>query len=267
MTLLRVLTLVVAVDLVALTATALVIVGPARLRETVRTLPSRVRAVGVPVGVLAGVLLANSVVRDPVTETAWIVGVNITPTIYAIEGDLVPQIQSFATPLATTVFSYAYVYGYVYLLVFPLVAYAALDENAPLEKLAVAYSLNYVLGLVCYVSFVAYGPRNLLGGSVESLLYTTHPEFQFLTSEVNSNTNVFPSLHTSLSATVAAIAYDTRAAYPRWLPIAATLAGIIVVATMYLGIHWVIDVVAGLVLAAIAVAGGRWYVNRTPEGE
>jgi len=153
------------------------------------------------------------------------------------------------------------VYGYVYLLVFPLLAYAVLDDSRPLEQLAVAYSVNYALGLVCYVLFVAYGPRNLLGDTVESFLYTHHPQFQFLTSEVNSNTNVFPSLHTSLSATVIGVAYDTRDHYPRWLPIATVLGLTIIGATMYLGIHWGIDVLAGLALAAIAVAIGRHYVR------
>ncbi|WP_459191760.1 phosphatase PAP2 family protein [Halosimplex sp. J119] len=262
MTLLPVLTKVVAVNLVAVGVSAVALVGPGRLRAAAAGLPDRLRDVATPVGFLAAVLLLNSVVREPVTEVAWLIGINITPLIYGIEGDFVPWLQSIGSPALTTLFSYAYVYGYVYVLVFPLIAYAALDDTRPLRKLAVAYSVNYCLGLVCYVLFVAYGPRNLLGGSVESLLYTHHPEFQFLTSRVNSNTNVFPSLHTSLSATVIGVAYDTREVYPAWFAIATAVGLSIIGATMYLGIHWATDVVAGLVLAAIAVGTGRWYVRR-----
>ncbi|MFC7138646.1 phosphatase PAP2 family protein [Halosimplex aquaticum] len=261
MTLLPVLTRVVAVNLVFVAASALALVGPTQLRTTAAELPDRLREVAVPVGLLAGVLLLNSVVREPVTEVAWLVGINITPLIYGIEGDFVPWLQSMGSPALTTLFSYAYVYGYVYVLVFPLIAYAALEDTRPLRQLAIAYSVNYCLGLVCYVLFVAYGPRNLLGGSVESLLYTHHPEFQFLTSQVNSNTNVFPSLHTSLSATVIGVAYDTRRRYPGWFAIATALGLTIIGATMYLGIHWATDVVAGLVLAAIAVATGRRFAD------
>ena len=89
---------------------------------------------------------------------------------------------------------------------------------------------------------------------VQSLLYDALPRFQLLTSQINTNTNVFPSLHTSLSATVALLAVRTRDIYPRWLPVAAVLATLVALATMYLGIHWAIDVVAGLVLATGAVA-------------
>jgi len=261
MTLVPVLAKVVAVKVVLLSVSALALVGVGRLRTTATELPQRLRNVGVPITVLVVVLLINSVVREPVTEVAWLVGINITPLIYGIEGDFVPWFQSLGTPAFTTLFSYAYVYGYVYVLVFPVVAYAALEDSRPLEELAVAYSVNYVLGLVCYVAFVAYGPRNLLGDSVESLLYTHHPEFQFLTSRVNSNTNVFPSLHTSLSATVIGVAYDTREVYPGWFAIATAVGITIIGATMYLGIHWATDVLAGVVLAGIAVLAGRRYAE------
>jgi len=70
---------------------------------------------------------------------------------------------------------------------------------------------------------------------------------------------VFPSLHTALSVTVLLVAVSTHDEFPRWTPIAAVLAGSIVVATMFLGIHWVVDVVAGGLLAAGSVA----VANRT----
>jgi len=115
--------------------------------------------------------------------------------------------------------------------------------------------LIYGIGVLCYVVFIAYGPRNLMPEMVESLLYTSWPQSQLLMTQVNTNTNVFPSLHASLSLTVAALAYRTREVYPRWLFVAIFLAANVVVSTMYLGIHWLLDVVAGGVLALVAV---RW---------
>jgi len=102
------------------------------------------------------------------------------------------------------------------------------------------------------------------------MLYDTNPEYQYLTREVNTSTNVFPSLHTSLSATVAAFAWQTRSEFPKWLPVAVVLAASVAISTMYLGIHWGIDVTAGLLLAALCVTlshrlVGRWSLEELTE--
>jgi len=262
MSLVDILVWLVVVELLAVAGTALALIGPGRLRRGARRLPGRLREVAAPAAVLGAVLVVNAIIREPVAQTSWLVGVNITPYIYALEGEFVARLQSFASVGLTTFFSYAYVFGYVYLLVFPLVAYAVLEDLRPLRTLVVAYSLNYALGLVCYVLFIAYGPRNLLSGSVESLLYVYHPQYQPLVRQVNTNTNVFPSLHSSLSATVVGVAYGTRERYPAWLFIAAAIGLSVIVSTMYLGIHWLTDVVAGVALAAVSVALGRRYADR-----
>lgn len=240
---------------------SVVIIGPerlARLRETYRT---RLREVYPETGVLVAILVVNALVRDATQNISWLVGWTITPLIARIEGGFVIYLQSFANPFFTAYFSRVYVYGYVFLLVFPFIAYAALDDRPVLRQLIVAYTLNYGIGLVCYILFIAYGPRNMFGEEIQSLLYVAYPQYQFLTTEVNVNTNVFPSLHTSLSVTAALLAYQTRDVYPLWAPIAAVLAGSVLISTMYLGIHWLLDVIAGIVLGVGAVYLARLYTD------
>ncbi|WP_255151082.1 phosphatase PAP2 family protein [Halorarius halobius] len=236
-------------------------VGPTRLRGD-RSLAARLREVGPYLAGLGVVLGVNRVVRELVPELSWVVGWNVTGLIYRIEGGSVAVLQSVATPWLTALLAAAYLVGYVFLLTFPFVAYLTLPEATTLKRVAVAYAANYTLGLVCYLLFIAYGPRNLVPGTVEPLLYEAFPRAQLLTSQVNTNTNAFPSLHTSLSVTAAAFAWRTRRRYPRWAAVAVPLAAGVVVSTMYLGIHWAMDVIAGALLAAVSVALADRLVER-----
>ncbi|WP_458210679.1 phosphatase PAP2 family protein [Haladaptatus sp. NG-SE-30] len=243
------------------TATAAV-VGVSGLKRARGHFRERIRALLPHFGLLIVVLAVNNVAREYGPELSWIIGWNITGLIHAVEGDFVGTVQSVATPELTAYFSFMYIYGYVFLLVFPFVAYFALPEERPLKETTIAYALNYGLGLVCYILFISYGPRNLIPDVVAPLLYSTYPQSQILTGEVNANTNVFPSLHTSLSVSVALLAYRTREAYPRWTLVAIPTAASIVVATMYLGIHWGTDVLAGILLGIVSVLGAERLLDR-----
>lgn len=260
MTLVDVLISVLAVTATLLAATLLGVVGLDRIRSIRGDIRLRLLSIVPYIALLAGVLLVNSAIRDVGPEISWLIGIQITGTVYAIEGELVAWIQSFATPPATTYFSMVYIYGYIFLLSFPFVAYTLRDDLDDFRRLTIAYGLNYTIGLACYIVFVAYGPRNLMPELVDSLLYSYWPQSQLLTSQVNVNTNVFPSLHSSLSTTVAIFAIRSRKAYPRWVPIALPLAASVCLSTMYLGIHWGTDVVAGMCLAVVSVLGSDYLL-------
>jgi membrane-associated phospholipid phosphatase len=225
-----------------------------RVAGDVRWICRNLRSAAPTLAVLGGVLAVNSVVRDIGVELSWLIGVNITGYIFLVESELVATIQSIATPALTAYFGFVYVFGYTFLLTFPVLAYLLADGPRPVRVLFTAYILNYGFGLVCYVLFVAYGPRNFMPELVDPLLYTAWPQSQLLVQQVNTNTNVFPSLHTSLSVTVALVAVRFRDIYPRWTPVAGLLAASIVFSTMYLGIHWATDVVAGAAVGWASVA-------------
>ena len=243
-----------------------VIVGPRRLYGVGGNLVPYLRDSRREVAALLVVLVVSGVGRPALQSVSEVFGLRLTGAIIALEGDFVPWLQgTFQSPRLTLYFSSVYVFGYAFLLVFPFLAYAALSEPKTLKRLIVAYTLNYAIGLVLYTVVLAYGPRNVMPDLVTSLLYTFNPDFQTLTGEVNVETNVFPSLHTSLSVTVAAFAALTHDRYPRWTPVAWWIAGSVVVSTMYLGIHWLTDVVFGTALALGCVYAACRYVN--PDGD
>jgi membrane-associated phospholipid phosphatase len=267
---------VVGVVTLLLVLTTLAVVGRDRIATTRREYRDRFAAVAPYVGLLAVVLVANKVARDIGPDISWLVGFRITGWLERIDGLLLwplfpedtPQvvvwIQSMATPELTAYFSFVYVYGYVYLLVFPFIAYFALPRPEPLRRTIVAYGANYLIGVLCYVVFIAYGPRNLIAEQAEGLLFTQYTQYQFVTEAVNHETNVFPSLHTSMAVTAALLAWTTRDDYPLWVPIAVPLAVSVVISTMYLGIHWATDVLFGIVLAWVSVRIGTRFEGTPP---
>lgn len=227
------------------------------VRENART---RLLDVLPHIGLLGCVMLFNRFYRPISGDLSWtihsVVDNNITDTLYTIEGQFVAWIQSIATVELTWAFSLVYVFGYAFMLVFPIIAYSFLDDLRMFRVATIAYAMNYLGGLVCYSLFISYGPRNYMPGDVQSLIYIVWPEIEALTTSVNTNTNVFPSLHASLALTVALLAWYSRDEYPRWLYVAGPLAMAVVFSTMYLGLHWATDGVAGAVLAVLSVAVG-----------
>jgi membrane-associated phospholipid phosphatase len=254
-TLLSVLTSVAAWVGIMLTAASVAVIGPSRLRETWDGLRGRIWDARRAVALVCAVLIASALGRPSLLDVSRLFGLQATAFIYGLEGGFVAWVQAtFASPALTAYFSRVYVYGYAFLLAFPAIAYLALPRTAPLRRLLVAYTLNYGIGLVLYTLVFAHGPRNVMPDMVTPLLFTNQPDVILLASEVNENSNVFPSLHTSLSVTVGTFAVLTRDEYLLWTLIAVPLSLSVVAATMYLGIHWLTDVVAGFALAFGCVA-------------
>lgn len=247
-------------------------VGRDRLRRVLgdRNL-LRERALGIApyAGGLGVVLAVNKGSIRRIEAFSFEYGYRATTAIYAVEGDLVAAIQDAIPRFAVYYFGPAYVVGYVVVVAFPVAAYAFAESMRPLKRLVAAYAVNYAVAIACYAGVVAYGPRNYptapgadpSAASVEPLLLEWFGGVTRLTSQVNTATNVFPSLHTALSVTVLLAAVSTHEEFPRWTPVAAFLTGSIVVATVFLGIHWATDVAAGALLAVGSVTAANRLVD------
>lgn len=261
---LAVVTSVVVVVAVLLAATTVFVLGTEQTRAGLLRWRTQADRVWRHVAVLGAVLVVNTFAREYSQQISWLIDWNVTALIHGLEGSTVAWIQSFAIPPLTALLGAVYVYGYAFLIVFPLVGYFLLRDSRHFERTASAYAVNYALGVVLYTLFVSYGPRNVMPDLVSPLLFSQYPEARLLTVEINANTNVFPSLHTSLATTVAILSWQTRDRLPRWPPIAIPLALAVLLSTMYLGIHWLTDLVAGVGVAVLSVAAASVVVGRRP---
>lgn len=239
-------------------------VDPFRLTWTeIRTRVSQIAPI---VALLAVIYLFNRSSHTVGQQFSQLIGLNITDELYAFEGDLVAHLQGLVPSDFAGYFTFVYLFGFMFVLVFPVVAYFVLPSRRYLVALFVAYAVNYGVGAVCYVLFIAYGPRKVLA-HVGAPMYELYPQVSELTGAVNSSANVFPSLHASLAVTVVLLAWLTRDEYPRWPWIATAVTINIIVATMVLGIHWLIDVIAGIWLAVLSILIALRVVSRIDDAD
>ena len=230
----------------------IVIVGPERMATAIREIRPRLWTVAPYIGVMVAVLTGRALTQEHAHELTMFLDVDVTWIIFGIEGGFVGQLQRIATPELSAYFVFMYIFGYVVLIAFPALAYFCLSPLTHLKELLSAYIINDVVGISIYIAVIALGPRNLGRGLAEPLLYDIYPNAAILTGTVNVPINVFPSLHTSMAATVMLFAWRTRQIFPVWSVIAVIYGISIIFSTMYLGIHWFIDVLAGGLLAVFA---------------
>lgn len=177
-------------------------------------------------------------------------------------------LDRFVTTGTVEWFSFFY-FGYFFVLaihVFPFMF--AVRDTALLAELAFGFVTLMCVGHVLYVVVPGYGPYQHLAGQFEHEL--DGPLWWHLVratvdaGEVTARTDIFPSLHTGAPAFLTLFSFRHRARRPfryTWLPLG-LFTSQIVISTMFLRWHYLIDVIAGLALATVVSVGAarlmRW---------
>jgi membrane-associated phospholipid phosphatase len=174
----------------------------------------------------------------------------------------------FATPLVTQVMVLCYA---SYFLAPGLLASLVYwrGERALFRDFLVSLCVVTLLGYAGYLLVPAVGPYVFQAQLFPTRLPGGGRGTHFFIAELDSLRGVardcFPSMHTAHTTVVLAFAWRAgRALFAAYLPIAIGL----FVSTVYLRMHYVVDVAAGFAVAAIAVAVGprleRWWASTSP---
>jgi membrane-associated phospholipid phosphatase len=210
-------------------------------------------------------MIFESVVIDPwVTETT---GFDFTPTVHAFEGDAAGWVQRAASSdVADLYFYITYMILFVVSFYGSVMYFAAADDGRIVQRLVLGYCLIFAVALPFFLFFPvnevwttngAYAAYNAANGlpyygltDVRGVLYEMgagNLDASFSFSSVDS---CFPSLHTAISVFVPLVLISSREKV--WGAFAAFVGFSVVLSTMYLGVHWISDVAAGLALAVAA---------------
>jgi membrane-associated phospholipid phosphatase len=184
-------------------------------------------------------------------------------------------LDAVVSETTTEWFAFFY-FGYFFVLathVLPILFLAR--EPRRLGEFTFGLVFLFSVGHTLYMLVPGFGPYRAMAGAFENAL----PDGLWLdvvmetVAEGGAQKDIFPSLHTAAPTFIALFSFRhrERAPYRYTWPLVAFFALNIIVATMFLRWHWVLDVVAGLALAVVAQALAarvtRWEVERRAEAE
>lgn len=184
--------------------------------------------------------------------------------VFGFEPALV--MDRFVNLYTTEWFAFFY-YGYFFVLAFHVLPFLFVARRMKLfAEFGLGLFTVYCVAHVLYMVVPGWGPVRYLASDFQNALV---PGFwmERVLEAVNgagAQKDIFPSLHTAGPLFIVLFSFRHRDKHPfrySW-PITAFFVGNIILATMFLRWHYLIDVVAGITLATGACLGAGWLSAR-----
>jgi membrane-associated phospholipid phosphatase len=179
--------------------------------------------------------------------------------------DATVWLQRLIRPAVTDVFFLAYLTYYFIAIALGVILWR--QSHSVARRYIFTLTLSYLLSYTGYFLVPALGPRVSLASRHTVPLETTTTVSRAVSSTLDklerTKFDVFPSGHTMIAVVVLVVSFQrARDAFWWFLPIAALL----IFSTVYCRYHYVVDVVAGTLLAVISVPLGDRLYDRWTSG-
>lgn len=182
-------------------------------------------------------------------------GLDMTPWLYAIEGDLVLHIQQyFEAKWLTVLLTHFYVAGFMFICYVSVFYFAYFDDRWMADRVTLTIAWVYLLAVPFYLFFNVRVTGDYIP-EMETLAYSLNPEISDWFRRIDPFTNCMPSLHIAIpySVWLCLRRFDHD---QRWLLYRRIVMGYVLLTVftiIYLGIHWILDIGGGMIVASVAV--------------
>ena len=180
---------------------------------------------------------------------------DMTPYVYAIEGDIVLWVQqAIKNPLLDEALTHFYVMGFMTATFASFLYPIYFDDRHMADRVSLSMFWVYVLAIPFYLFFNVGVTGNHIP-EMQTIAYDLTPEINNWFTRIDPFTNGMPSLHIGLPFAI----WLTMQRWDddgRWYRYRNFLMGFILLTALsivYLGIHWIVDIIGGMVVAIIAV--------------
>jgi membrane-associated phospholipid phosphatase len=170
--------------------------------------------------------------------------------IQRYEGQLLANFQSLLNnSWLTEITTFFYIIIFVTLISTSFVLYFIQHDKQLFYTFIYAIGLNYLIAIPFYL-FIPVNEVWFVHPQVSFLIPEVYPDFETQYRNVSGLNNCFPSLHNSISLTLLFLSFKSNNKLFKWFMTGSV--GIIMFSTIYLGIHWLTDMAAGVILAITA---------------
>ena len=180
---------------------------------------------------------------------------DMTPFIYAIEGDLVLFVQqTFLNDILTFVLTHYYVAGYMLLVYTTSFYFAYFDDRWLADRLLLAMFFVYAFAVPFYLFFNVRVTGDHIP-AMETLAYHLTPDIQTWFTRIDPFTNGMPSLHIGIPFAIwlGLHRWDHDERWKKYRIFVGWFNVVTGFTIIYLGIHWFLDIIGGIIIAYIAV--------------
>ena len=191
-------------------------------------------------------------------------GLDMTPWIFAVEGSLAYDVQvAFKTEWLTVALTHFYVAGFMFICYVSIFYFAFFDDRWIADRMTLSIAWVYILAIPFYLFFNVRVTGDYIPG-METLAYDLTPEIADWFRRIDPFTNGFPSLHIGIPFAVwlCLTRFDEDRRWNKYRALVFVYIVVTAFAIIYLGIHWFIDIIGGVLVASLAVS----LAGRTSEG-
>lgn len=189
---------------------------------------------------------------------------DMTPYVYAIEGDIVLWVQEgFRNDLLDVILTHFYVMGFMTATFASFVYPIYFDDRHMADRVSLSMFWVYILAIPFYLFFNVRVTGDYIP-LMETIAYDLTPEIYNWFTRIDPFTNGMPSLHIGLPFAIwlTMTRWDEDGRWLRFRRFLVIFLALTAFSIIYLGIHWAIDIIGGMIVAIAAVS----VTDRTHKG-
>ncbi|DAC28806.1 MAG TPA: inositol phosphorylceramide synthase [Candidatus Poseidoniales archaeon] len=189
---------------------------------------------------------------------------DMTPYVYAIEGDIVLWVQEgFRNDLLDVILTHFYVMGFMTATFASFVYPIYFDDRYMADRVSLSMFWVYILAIPFYLFFNVRVTGDYIP-LMETIAYDLTPEIHNWFTRIDPFTNGMPSLHIGLPFAIwlTMTRWDEDGRWLRFRRFLVIFLALTAFSIIYLGIHWAIDIIGGMIVAIAAVS----VTDRTHKG-